>query len=141
MPHKLYDISPLEPLLERGFVVLTPNFRLARRIAAEWDSRCLASGLSVWESLPVQPLESWLMQQWEQAVSLGRAPAVAPLNGAQTLELWQQVIAEEERQSDDYHLLRPAAAAELASQARDSLLRSRPPFRNGVAMGLTMLTM
>lgn len=123
MPHKLYDISPLEPLLERGFVVLTPNFRLARRIAAEWDSRCLASGLSVWESLPVQPLESWLMQQWEQAVSLGRAPAVAPLNGAQTLELWQQVIAEEERQSGDYHLLRPAAAAELASQARDSLLR------------------
>ena len=33
------------------------------------------------------------------------------------------MIAQEERQSDDYHLLRPSAAAELAGQARDNLQR------------------
>ena len=123
MPHNLYDITPLEPLIEDGFVLLTPNYRLARRIKAEWDARRAASGASVWQPLAVQPLESWLLGQWERAVSLDLLPMLAPLNPAQVLELWQQVIAQEERQSDDYHLLRPAAAAELASQARDSLLR------------------
>jgi probable DNA repair protein len=120
---RLFDITPLEPLVEAGFVLLTPNFRLARRIKAEWDTRRLANGELVWLPLKVQPLESWLLAQWERAVSLHLVPALTPLNPAQVKELWQQVIAQEERQSDDYHLLRPSAAAELAGQARDSLLR------------------
>ena len=123
MTGKLFDITPLEPLVEAGFVLLTPNFRLARRIKAEWDARRLANGEVVWQPLKVQPLESWLLAQWQRAVNLDLVPALAPLNPAQVLELWQQAIAQEERQSDDYHLLRPSAAAELASQARDSLLR------------------
>jgi probable DNA repair protein len=120
---RLFDISPLEPLVEAGFVLLTPNFRLARRIKAQWDARRLASGEVVWQPLQVQPLESWLLAQWRRAVNLDLAPPLTPLSPAQVLELWQQVIAQEERQSDDYHLLRPSAAAELAGQARESLLR------------------
>ena len=123
MSHSLFDIAPLEPLIEDGFVLLTPNFRLARRIKAEWDARQVSNGVQAWESLAVQPLESWLLGQWERAVSLDLAPALLPLNPAQLLQVWQQVIAQEERQSGDYHLLRPSAAAELVSQARDSLSR------------------
>jgi len=120
---RLFDITPLEPLVEAGYILLTPNFRLARRIKAEWDGRRLANGEAVWQPLKVAPLESWLLAQWERAVSLNLAPVLTPLNPAQVLQLWQQVIAQEERQCGDYHLLRPSAAAELAGQARDSLLR------------------
>jgi ATP-dependent helicase/nuclease subunit B len=119
----LYDIAPLEPLIERGYTLLTPNYRLARRIKAEWDARRMAAGDRVWQPLPVQPLESWLLGQWELAVNAGLVPPVVPIGAGQALELWRQVIIQQELQSPDYHLLRPAAAAELASQARDTLYR------------------
>jgi len=123
LTRRLYDISPLVPLVESGFVLLTPNYRLARRIKSEWDAHQARSGARVWEPAPVQPLSSWLQQQWQRAVSLGLLPPLVPISAAQALELWQQVIAREERETDQYHLLRPTAAAELASQARETLLR------------------
>lgn len=123
LTRSLYDIGPLLPLIESGFVLLTPNIRLARRIGAEWDARCAAAGARVWEPLAVLPLESWLEQQWLRAVTAGLLPALVQINEAQALQLWQQVIAEEERESGQYHLLRPVAAAEEASRSRGSLLR------------------
>ena len=123
MPHSLYDITPLEPLIASGCQLLTPNYRLARRIKSEWDARRSASGDRVWEPLAVQPLESWLMGQWERAQAQGLVAPLTPLSQGQAVELWQQVIAEEELLSDQYHLLRPAAAADLARQAYDTLLR------------------
>ncbi len=123
MTRVLYDISPLVPLVDSGFVLLTPNYRLARRIKSEWDAHQARSGATVWEPVPVQPLESWLQQQWQRAVALGLLPPLLEINTGQSLELWQQVIAKEESDADQYHLLRPAAAAELASQARETLLR------------------
>ena len=123
MARKLYDTNPLRPLVADGFVLLTPNFRLARRIKSEWDSQCAARGERVWEPLPVLPLESWLLQRWQDAVTGGLLPPQVQLGAAQALQLWQQAIAAEERDSGRYHLLRPAAAAEIAQQARDTLLR------------------
>lgn len=123
MAQGLYDITPLEPLIKEGCILLTPNFRLARRIKAQWDARRVAAGERVWEPLPVQPLESWLLGQWELAVSLGLLPPVTPIGSTQAMELWRQVIYQQERHSSDYHLLRHGAAAELASQARDILRR------------------
>lgn len=123
MARKLYDTTPLRPLVAQGYVLLTPNFRLARRIRSEWDAQCVARGERVWESLPVLPLESWLLQRWEEAVASSLLPPQVQLSQAQALLLWQQAIAAEERDSHRYHLLRPAAAAEIAQQARDSLLR------------------
>ena len=123
MARKLYDTNPLRPLVADGFVLLTPNFRLARRIKSEWDSQCAARGERVWEPLPVLPLESWLLQRWQDAVAGGLLPPQVQLGTAQALQLWQQAIAAEERDSGRYHLLRPAAAAEIAQQARDTLLR------------------
>ncbi len=119
----LYNITPLEPLIEAGFTLLTPNYRLARRIKTEWNARRIAAGDRVWEPLSVQPLESWLLERWELAVSLDLVPPVTPLAPAQALELWRQVISQQATHSPDYHLLRPSAAAELANQARDTLRR------------------
>ena len=68
MPRTLYDITPLVPLVDAGFVLLTPNLRLARRIKSEWDTRMAASGAAVWEPIPVLPLESWVQKQWQQGV-------------------------------------------------------------------------
>jgi ATP-dependent helicase/nuclease subunit B len=135
----LYNLDPLIPLVEAGYVILTPNFRLARRIKAEWDVRQGALGKQVWEPLPVHALEHWLEQQWQHAVSLGLLPPLVPLSQPQLLELWQQEIAREEAESGQYHLLRPAGAAELASQARENLLRwqvdlSQPAIRQQFAL-------
>jgi ATP-dependent helicase/nuclease subunit B len=123
LPHTLYDLTPLEPLIEEGYTLLTPNYRLARRVKAEWDAQQISAGHRVWEPLPVYPLESWLLQRWEEALRENLVPARVPLSQGQLLEVWQQVIAQEERHCDTYHLLRPSAAAEQAKQARETLLR------------------
>ncbi|MEZ5503091.1 MAG: hypothetical protein R3E50_10715 [Halioglobus sp.] len=118
MAPSLYDISPLVPLVEQGCMLLTPNDRLARRIKSEWDAMHVAAGRQTWEPLPIQPLESWLMGQWELAVRRRILPSRTPLSPAQALELWRQVIRQHETKSSEYLLLRPAAAAELAARAR-----------------------
>lgn len=123
MSRSWYDLNPLGQYIEQGFVLLTPNFRLARRIKAEWDAQRIAAGDKVWEPLSVYPLESWLQQRWQEALAQGLVPALVPLTPGQVLERWQQAIALEEEQSGSYNLLRPTAAAELCNQARDTLVR------------------
>jgi ATP-dependent helicase/nuclease subunit B len=119
----LYDIAPLEALIGQGYTLLTPNFRLARRIKAEWDAQRIAAGERVWEPLSVKPLEIWLLEQWQLAVSNNLVAPISPLTTAQALELWRQIINQQQSQSADFHLLRPSAAADLAAQARETLLR------------------
>lgn len=129
MAHSLYDISPLQELIEQGYTLLTPNFRLARRIKAEWDAVQAASGRRVWEAVAVQPLDAWLLLQWERAVRANLVPPVTPLSSHQTLEVWRQVISNQQSEANEFQLLRPSAAAELAAQARDTLLRWQVDLR------------
>jgi probable DNA repair protein len=123
MARGLYDIHALEAFIQQGYTLLTPNFRLARRIEIEWDSLCRAKGATVWEPLSVMPLEHWLLKQWDRAVSLQLLPQRTPLGHAQVLELWRQVIGEQTQRGADYHLVRTEAIAEMADQARELLLR------------------
>tara|TARA_R110002110_G_scaffold14698_1_gene67642 strand:+ start:63594 stop:66260 length:2667 start_codon:yes stop_codon:yes gene_type:complete len=116
-------VESLEPLISSGHLLLTPNARLARSIKAEWDTTQAARGERVWQALDIKPLETWLLGQWQLAVSLGLLPPATLLSAGQAQELWQQVIAQQESEWDDYHLLRPSGAAELASEARTTLLR------------------
>jgi ATP-dependent helicase/nuclease subunit B len=138
LAQRLYDITALEPLAREGFTLLTPNRRLARRIKAQWDERRAAAGERTWQPFPVQTLENWLLGRWELAVSLGLLPPVAPLGAAQALELWRQVIGEHQPHSAHYQLLLPAAAADIAHQARESLRRWQV---NTAAPGIRQLFM
>ena len=121
--HSLFNIEPLKPLIEAGFFLLTPNFRLARRIKTVWDANQIAAGKRVWVPLRVMPLEGWLLEQCAQAVELGLLEPETTLDEGRALELWQQVIEQHQSNSGKYSLLRPAAAAAMASQARETLLR------------------
>ena len=121
--HNLYNIEPLKPLIDAGFTLLTPNFRIARRIKTVWDSGQHDAGLKVWRPVSVMPLEAWLDQRWREAVELGLLEPLLEINEGQAIELWQQVVAEHQSSSERYTLLRPSAATALASQAREMLVR------------------
>ena len=123
--HSFYDITPLEPLIEAGFTLLTPNYRLARRIRSEWDEVRAAAGARAWEPLPAEPLEAWLLGQWRRAVATQLLPPRVLLAAGQSQEIWQQVIEEEQHRAGQYHLLQPAAAAAQAAEAREMALRWR----------------
>jgi len=127
--YSFYDITPLESLIEAGFTLLTPNYRLARRIRSEWDEGCATAGSRAWEPLPVEPLEAWLLLQWRKAVAGHFLPPRALLAAGPTQEIWQQVIEEEQQRAAVYHLLQPAAAAALAGEARELALRWRVDLR------------
>ena len=119
----LYDIKPLLPFIESGYILLTPNLRLARRIRDEWSRRQIAAGLSSWQPLAVSPLESWLQQRWLDDIEAGHLPSRLKLNPGQVEELWRQSISQSGGSADGLNLLRPDAAAKIAEQARDTLLR------------------
>ena len=119
----LYNIDPLLPSIEAGFTLLTPNFRLARRIKSVWDCRQAAEGKMVWHPLPVLPLEGWLRERLALAIELGLLEPQVVIAESQAIELWLGVITAHQNSSNRYSLLRPQAAAALASQAREALLR------------------
>jgi len=119
----LYDLGQLTPLLQSGYTVLTPNFRMARSISAAWNQAQLDDGNRAWPTVKVFSLEAWLHSRWQDAVRAGYARPLLPATQGQQLEIWQEVIAAHERDTRGYNLLRPTAAAEQASRARDTLLR------------------
>jgi ATP-dependent helicase/nuclease subunit B len=121
--NRLFDIATLKPLVDEGFTLLTPNFRLARRIKSVWDQDQTAQGRTVWEQAGVLPLESWLQQRWHTAVELGLLKPRTLIDDGQALELWQMLVASHDAQSEQYTLLRPSAAARLAHEARENMLR------------------
>lgn len=132
LPLDLFDISRVEHLLAEGCVILTPNQRLARAVRGAWDAKMRAQGRSVWEPPAVFSLEDWLLASWRQAVRAGRLEPRLLLSTAQELILWQQVIDAYQDEAEGDGLIHPAAAAELASQARDRLLRWGVPVDEAV---------
>ncbi|MBN7797694.1 PD-(D/E)XK nuclease family protein [Parahaliea mediterranea] len=133
-----YHITPLLPLIEGGFQLLTPNLRLARQIKAGWDRDQAARGARAWRPLAVQPLESWLRQQWWQRCGRDARLRRVVLDQGQALALWRQVIAADQQQGD-YQLLQADATASLAQQARNTLLRWQQSVREeGLARELSL---
>ena len=131
MDSSLFDITRLEPLIREGCVLLTPNQRLARRIKTEWDRRQAQAGAGTWPRLEVYPVERWLLECWQRAVAQERLPPRLLLGVGPVLELWRQVIQDDEERGGSYHLLRPADAAAIAQQARDVLCRWQVNWRAG----------
>ena len=92
-------------------------------MVAEWGAAQADSGHTVWEPLKAYPLQSWLRARWAEAVERGLLLPLAVTTSLQEQQLWQQVIAEHAVQTNAVPLLRVQAAAELAAQARQRLLR------------------
>ncbi len=130
-----FELGQLAAHLDAGTLLLTPNQRLARVIKAAWDRRQAEKGLSAWHPATVKPLEYWLREQWEAAVTRGACPPRARLSGAQAREIWLRVISADRASNGDYTLLQTTAAGDMAAAARDSLLHAgidweRPAVRN-----------
>lgn len=76
-----------------GVTVVTPNARLARELAREFDARQAAAGRERWESADILPLGAFVERTWEQAL-YERGGSILPmlLTPAQERELWQEAI-------------------------------------------------
>lgn len=120
-----FDLTRLQPLLDEGVLLLTPNLRLSRRIKAECDRQQMAAGKRAWRPAAVKALEHWLGECWLAAVNAGQLKAGRVLSTQQEAELWRQVIEEDRAANGEYSLLQIGSAADLARQARDNLLRAQ----------------
>jgi len=89
-----------QELLERlaaghaaGLTVVTPNVRLAREFAREFDAGQVAKGLEVWETADILALSALVERLYEDALYsdlAARLPLL--LTGAQERALWQRAI-------------------------------------------------
>ena len=122
---KQFDLSRLQPMLEKGYLLLTPNQRLARRIKSEWDRLQVEAGKSVWQPVAVRALDHWLQESWQRGVNDGSVVAQIPLSSLQEKELWSAVITADRQANGEYSLLQASSAAEMAMQARGNLLRAK----------------
>ena len=125
-----YDLGLLGPRLAEGCILLTPNFRLARRIKAEWDQQRVAEGHASWQPVAVFSLETFLQHEWRSARIAGQVPARRQLGTLQLKELWQQVIEADMAEEGSFSLMQVGAAAELAQDARENLLRACVPMHD-----------
>jgi ATP-dependent helicase/nuclease subunit B len=80
-------------ILADGGTVITATHRLARTLRLEWDRSQAASGLQVWPSADILPLDAWLRRGWDAALVLGTpAGARRLLAEEESRLLWRQVI-------------------------------------------------
>jgi len=102
--------------LAAGHTVVTPNNRLARRLAALHDAALNASGVRSWEAAAAMPWSAWLHSLWREALlvgALGEGDRLLPLTT--TAHVWRRVVeADADPRSP---LLDTGAAAELAADA------------------------
>jgi ATP-dependent helicase/nuclease subunit B len=93
--------------------VVTPNVRLARELAREFDAGQAAKGLKVWETADILPLPAFVERLYEDALYSGLA-ATLPLllTDAQAQSLWEAAIRES--RWGEALLAVPQAASEAA---------------------------
>ena len=97
-----------------GTTVVTPNRRLAQSLAAEFDRRQHASGLSVWETADVLPYAAFVDRLYEDALHSELADRLPLLLGPdQEQSLWEDVV----RRRAGSALLAVAQTAALAREA------------------------
>ena len=113
-----YPVESLVEALEAGTLVLTPNHRLARRIKQAWGRYQSANGVTAWLTPRVMSLDHWWQHCYRHQVWQGSDyPGVA--SSLQQRILWRRVVEQSEIAAS---LLRPAAAADLAQSAHQTLL-------------------
>jgi len=102
--------------LAAGHTVVTPNNRLARRLAALHDAAAREGGARTWTAAVAMPWSAWLDSLWCEALTagaLGESSRLLP--PTTTLHLWRRVIETDARSRAP--LMDTGAAAVLASEA------------------------
>jgi len=100
---------------EAGVTVLTPNLRLARGLARDFDREQAAAGLLTWESADILPFGALVQRLWEDAVYSSEGSAVPLLlTPAQEQASWEECL----RQAGAEQQL--VALAPAAAQCRDA---------------------
>lgn len=99
--------------LASGATVVTPNNRLARALAARFDSAQRRAGKMAWPAARVLPWNAWLATLWQDAAE---ADAVDVswrlLSSAQSSYLWRRIVA-----ARSPELIDRTGAARIAAEA------------------------
>lgn len=73
--------------------VVTPNLRLARELAREFDDFQAGNGFTAWEAPVILPFTAFVARLYDEALYLDRDPDLPlPLSEAQEHELWEAAI-------------------------------------------------
>jgi probable DNA repair protein len=76
--------------------VVTPNSRLARALARDFDRSRQAAGLLAWDTADILPLGAFIERLWQDALYSGLAAGLPVLlSPAQELALWDEAIGRE----------------------------------------------
>jgi ATP-dependent helicase/nuclease subunit B len=79
--------------LRAGVTVVTPNLRLARELAREFDQRQAEAGIAVWETADILPLSAFVERLYEDALYSELAERLPlPLTPAQERAMWEAAI-------------------------------------------------
>ncbi len=122
MNKALFNIEALQPYLQPGNLVLTPNQRLAAKIHQAYGLHQHHNGVSAWLTPAIKPLKGWLEECWLNLQDAGFAAIrhQSLLTTEQEALLWQNIVNESEYGE---LLLRPDQAAAAAQQAHQLLVQ------------------
>ena len=88
--------SPLRAALAAGGTVVTPNKRLARRLAGIYDEVQRVAGHRVWGTPVVVPWSGWLERLWLDVLASDGLSALPRLvTSAQSAYLWKRIVSAE----------------------------------------------
>ncbi len=107
---------PLESILAAvaaGATLVTPNNRLARRLAGAHDRARLAGGARTWAAAQALPWGAWVDSLWHEALAAGAVEARPGLAPAAAAHLWRRILVAE----FPVDRPRPLDLAGLAAQA------------------------
>jgi probable DNA repair protein len=105
--------APLAAAFASGSVVVTPNKRLARHLAARYDRVQQLAGRTVWTAPTVMPWGAWLESLWLDVMASGcRAEPPRRIAPGQSRLLWARLVA-----AEGLPLMDEQGAASLAAEA------------------------
>jgi len=116
-------MSNLLEALAAGATIVTPNNRLARDLAAQFDSDQRDSGRRAWRAADALPFTLWLDRLWRAVLAAGalRTPPVL-LDATATRALWHRIVAQHRHDWLNAH-----GAARHAADAWTTFHRYREP--------------
>ncbi|NIB41147.1 hypothetical protein HBA55_16205 [Pseudomaricurvus alkylphenolicus] len=121
MSARLFDIKPLLPDIQAGYLILTPNSRLRNKLQEAYNHHCQLQQLTTWPGARVHPLSEWIRENY--LILLDQAAVEQPrvlASEFQQRQLWLDIIRAD---SEGAELINPLRLATDAQSAYRSLLR------------------